>query len=359
MKFYLCSILLLAFAPWLCAETIYLNGTDFKGGYIVVPDDLPKDDTKTWVVVDMHGAGGLRHEKMGHRLKQVLEPEKVIFIVPSFTSGYQGGDGKWAAQMLDHFKLVQKKYKVHDKMFVHGHSGGGQFAHRFAFSEPKYVVGVSAHSSGSWACAGGYGAISSKAKGIPFAISCGEKDTALSVANAPHNRITWFKLFSEEMIKKGFVVASTTWPDAGHGVSMNLQGPMLKECFLLATQGMMPTSDLWHGDDLEQIAKAARKEYGGGVTSRATLSARDRKVVESANDQIAGGKAPDVAATIRFLSKYPAYRWASEEKLAPLKNHCKQAVQSYLKAKEDAGTPLSGSALQQFEKATAGLDNKE
>jgi hypothetical protein len=348
--------LLIAFSSLLHAETVYFNGNDFKGGYAVVPDEMPKSGTKLWVVVDTHGAGGLRNEGMGHRLKKTLEPEKVIFIVPSFTSGYQSGSGKWAAQMIENFKFVQKRYSVHDKMFVHGHSGGGQFAHRFAFTEPKHVVGVSAHSSGSWACSGGYGSISSKAKGIPFAVSCGEKDTALSVGSAPHNRIAWYKLFSGEMKKKGFVVAGTTWPGAGHGVSTRQYGPMLKECFLLATQGVMPTSDLWSGEDLEKIAKAAQKEYGVSSPPKPYLSASNRKTIQAASDQIAAGKAPDVSATMRFLAKHPASLWVADEKLTPLKNHCKKSAVAYLKEKKQAGNALSGRALTHFKKATDGLE---
>lgn len=324
-----CS-LILAFSSLLHAETVYFNGKDFKGGYAVVPDEMPKDGTKMWVIVDAHGAGGLRNEGMGHRLKKALEPAKVIFIVPSFTSGFQGGSGKWADQMIENFKLVQKRYSVHDKMFVHAHSGGGQFAHRFAFTQPKYVVGVSAHSSGSWACSGGYGTISTKAKGIPFAISCGEKDTKLSVASSAHNRITWYKLFNEEMKKKGFVVAGSIWPGAGHGVSTRQYTPQLKECFLLATQGVLPTSDLWSGEDLNKIAQAAQKEYGT--------------------------TAPDISATMRFLAKYPASLWVADEKLTPLKNHCKKSAESYLKEQKKAGTTMSGRALTQFKKATDGLE---
>lgn len=219
------------------AETVYFNGKDAKGGYYLVPENLPEDGTKMWVAVDVHGAGGLRGENRGKELAKLLEPEPVIVIVPSFTNGYQAGDGSWAEQLIGHFKEVAKKHPVHRKMFVHGHSGGGQFAHRFAFAEPKYVAGVSAHSSGSWACAGGYGEINKRARKIPFAISCGEKDTALSVPGAPHTRIEWYKLFEAEMKKQGFDVDGRTWPDAGHGVSWDRFGGQVKECFLKATGG--------------------------------------------------------------------------------------------------------------------------
>lgn len=242
------------------AETVYFNGKDFKDGYYIVPENMPDNGAKVWVMVDVHGAGGLKGNGGGHQLIKLMAPQPVIVIVPSFSNGYQAGDGQWAKQLIDSFKEVRKTHETHDKMFVHGHSGGGQFAHRFAFEEPGYVVGVSAHSSGSWACAGGYGKISTRAKGIPFSISCGEKDTALSVPDAEHTRIEWYRLFAEELEKKGFVFAGQTWPGAGHGVSINLYGPQLKECFLLATQGVIPESGKWKGD-IEKLARDAGRRF--------------------------------------------------------------------------------------------------
>jgi poly(3-hydroxybutyrate) depolymerase len=217
------------------AGVVYFNGSDAKGGYYLVPDNMPQDGTKVWVAVHVHGAGGLRGENLGRDLAKLIGPEPVIILVPSFTSGYQAGDGKWAEQLVGHFKEVSAKYKVHDKMFIHGHSGGGQFAHRFAFTAPELVAGVSAHSSGSWSCAGGYGAINPKAKGIPFAISCGEKDTALSTPDAPYSRIAWYHLFAEELQERGFDVDSRTWPDIGHGASFQQFGEQVRACFKKAT----------------------------------------------------------------------------------------------------------------------------
>ena len=152
-------------------KTVYFNGSDFKEGYYVVPSTPLPAGEKYWVVVSVHGAGGLKKE-ISTKLINLLAPTPVILLVPSFSNMYQMGDGKWADQMIDNFKEVGESYPTHDKMFVHGFSGGAQFAHRFTFNEPKYVVGCSAHGAGSWACDGGYGKISTSAKGLPFFISC-------------------------------------------------------------------------------------------------------------------------------------------------------------------------------------------
>lgn len=347
------------------AETVYFNGEDFKDGYYIVPEELPSDGSKVWVVVDVHGAGGLKNEGRGPGLVKLLAPEPVIVIVPFFTTGYQSGDGKWAAQMVDNFQAVQKSHAVHDKMFVHGHSGGGQFAHRFAFEEAKHVVGVSAHSSGSWACDGGYGNITASAKGIPFSISCGEEDKAYSVSGYPHTRIEWYRLFAAELEEKGFVVAGQTWPGVGHGVSSKLYGPQLKECFLLATRGVVPAGEMWRGD-VESLAEAVRLDNGGaaapgGMTAggASVLSAADLEAVSAANEQIASGGAPDVGATLRFLVKYPASTWAAEEAFEALKAHCRQAAQVYLEQEREDDEALSGAVLKQFREVTEGLGLEE
>lgn len=339
------------------AEQVFFNGQDHQAGYYLVPDNMPEDGAKVWVVVDVHGAGGLRGAGRGGDLAKLLAPEPVIVIVPSFTNGYQAGDGQYARQMLDNFKTVRERHAVHDKMFVHGHSGGAQFAHRFAFNEPGHVAGVSAHSAGSWACAGGYGKISARAKGIPFTISCGENDTAYSVAGDPHTRIAWYKLFEAEMEKKGFVFAGQTWPGVGHGVSSRLYGPQLRECFLLATRGEAPTSGKWKGD-VEKLAQAVRREMGsasGLAVRRATLGDRDLATLRAANEKISSGDPPDTAATLRFLMKYPASSWAAREELAALKAHCRQAARTYLDEKEAEGAPLAGVGLEKFRRVTEGL----
>lgn len=239
-------------------ERVYFNGADHRDGYYVLPDKVPGDGRKLWVVVDVHGAGGLTSDSSGPDLALLLEPEPVIVLVPSFSNGYQAGDGDWAAQLIGNFRMIARNHSVHGRMFLHGHSGGAQFVHRFAFAYPCHVVGVSAHSAGSWAVAGGYGRINDTARQIPFLISCGEEDTARSVPNSPHTRIEWYQLFAEEMRRRNFVIRAETWPGVGHNLTARHYGPGLRECFLLATRGELPRSGRWTGD-VEGLAEKVKQ----------------------------------------------------------------------------------------------------
>jgi hypothetical protein len=240
------AILLGMLAPlsW-AAVRLDFNGQDWKGGYILIPEKKLEPGEKFRVAVDVHGAGGLPNDKLGLELMRILEPASVIVIVPSFETGYQMGDGRFAQQLIDHYRWVAKRYPVCEKMFIHGHSGGAQFAHRFAFAHPEWVSGVSAHSAGTWATGGRYGNINPLAKRIPFLISCGEDDTQKAFPESPLTRLEWYQVFVGEMERKGFVFYGRTWPGKGHAVPMSLYAEPLKACFLLGTAGRRPEGEGW------------------------------------------------------------------------------------------------------------------
>jgi hypothetical protein len=339
------------------AEVRPLNGVDAEGGYLVVPDTVPSDGEERWVAVSVHGAGGLKNSGGAVKLANLLGKDRVIVIAPSFKTGYQMGNGAYAEELISIYRDVAEEFSVHEKMFVHGFSGGAQFAHRFAMNEPGQVLGVSAHSAGSWATGGGFGSMAGRARGIPFVISCGEADRAYSVKGYPHTRIEWYEVFRKQMEGDRFLFKGATWPGVGHKSSPGVD-EMAKECFLLATAGPLEGgAEGWQGDvgaligavsGGDSMADLGSEETGGEISDE-TLA-----VVRAAQASLET-KAPDAAATLRFLAAHPAAEWCDQEEFKALAAHCMAVAKAYRGGREASGESLRGEALERFEAATKGL----
>jgi pimeloyl-ACP methyl ester carboxylesterase len=231
-------------------ERIHFNGKDFKGGQLIVPKPKPgAENTKRWVVVDVHGLGGPKKNWFGHRMLKWVGEDKAIALAPVFTGDYHLADDQSSKQLIGHFEEIRKNHNVHDKMFLYGFSAGAQFVHRFAFKHPELVVGVSAHSAGAWSGIEGWEEINDKAKDIPFALSCGELDTEKAFGGtAPHGRLDWMRFFAGQLKERGFAVRTDVHPGIGHGGTADTHGQLIRECFQLATEGIVPEDNQWQGD---------------------------------------------------------------------------------------------------------------
>jgi len=219
--------------------------------FLYLPDRLDPAVTY-WVVVGVHPANW-NNRGAGGMARWADSKPNVMVLGPRFSKTYQNADKEDQDLLIGLFKSLQKEYKIHPTMFLYGFSGGAQFAHRFAMKQPDYVCGVSSHSGGSWGT-DQYGKINDAAKHIPFAISCGEKDTGKAWAGAPYGRLDWFKRFRDIIAEKGFFYRAATWPNAGHGADPGVH-EMTEECFQLATTGFPPSSGL--GEELARAKKLA------------------------------------------------------------------------------------------------------
>jgi poly(3-hydroxybutyrate) depolymerase len=306
------------------------------------------------LVVGVHGAGGKGNGAAG--MKGWAERGDVIVIGPSFeTKGerpYQNGDGPHAEKLIALFDELKKQYKLRDKMFLHGFSGGSQFAHRFAMNYPKYVCGVSAHSGGSWAT-DNYGDISNSAKKIPFAISCGDNDAAKSFPEAPFTRIEWYGRFRDEIDKKGFCYIGASWPGVGHGISPGVWD-FARQCFQLATglPGKSATEEAeisgeWKNlDAIPRIAPPTKPEPPAvptipGATAQAAFGKADSEAI------------PDDKLII-FMRKYPPAVWKEKPGAVKLLKQCEGAAKRWFDAA--GGEKMNASAKQDFGKFSEGLD---
>jgi predicted esterase len=352
------SILLCVIAH---AESKVIKDSQGMDCYVYLPEKI--DPAITYqLLVGVHGAGKTANGNGAAGLAKWAERGDVIVIGPSFQSQgdrpYQNGDGIHAEKLLKLFKQLGEEYKLKDKMFLHGFSGGSQFTHRFTMYNSNFVCGVSSHSGGSWAT-DGMGTINSKAKDIPFAISCGEKDTAMSFGGAKYNRLDWYKVFRDEIDKKKFCYIGGIWPGVGHSMC----GPAwvnMKQCFQIATglPGESATQEVAISDDWknldnlmghEAVAKNDDKPRGVPYIDPVKLN----KITESAFKTAASETIPD-AKLIAFMEKYPPILWQDKPGAKPLLDQCIKAATNWRDAAKKANK-FNSTNQSKFEKFTKGL----
>ncbi len=216
-----------------------------------------------WLVVHVHGYRGSGSAKAP--LKSWVDRGDCIGVAPSFPDGFQGLDLSTDKQLIDVAQTIGKEYKLQPRLFLIGHSGGAQFVHRFALKYPDLVAGCVATSAGSW----DLGRLNRNAAATPFAISCGEKDTALSVPESPFGRLEFAKEFEKSLSENHFLYTARYWPNAGHGGNKEGQAKMADECFSLATTGLIGTSREEFDKKLAEINQQATQ--GNRTQAQASL----------------------------------------------------------------------------------------
>ena len=326
--------------------------------HVYLPDDF--DASKTYqLIVGVHGAGRSSGKGAGGMAGWAKRGD-VIVIGPAFqTKGqrpYQNGDGPHADKLIKLFKELGDKYKLNDKMFIHGFSGGSQFAHRFAMNHPTYVCGVSAHSGGSWAT-DGYGNMSTSAKKIYFAISCGEADTGKSFGSAPWGRLDWYKRFEKDMDSKKFTYIGKTWPKVGHRGSPGVQD-LLKQCFQLSTglPGQSATEKVEISPDWKNLAGAPKPKIASNTGSSNKPYVDPNKLRKAANAAFAIADKETVPdeKLVYFMENYPPVLWKNMAGSAKLLAQCEAAAARFKKQAENNGN-FNGDLKRRYEKFTNGL----
>ncbi len=218
--------------------------------WLYTPETVAADRTY-WLVVGVHGAKGKGAGAAG-LADWVNKYDNVIVVGPSFPIDgpfYQVLGGNADRQLLDIHKDLGKEFQLHDKMFIYGFSGGAQFAHRFTLKHPDHVIGVSAHSGGTWESRPNF-----RSSEVIWTISCGLKDTNHS-AGAPLTRIEYFRNFCQAMLRKSFTVKPFV-TNAGHRRTAEVRAAT-EECFRVATSGMFD----FQRSATAEMASMEREQY--------------------------------------------------------------------------------------------------
>ncbi|MBX9577658.1 MAG: hypothetical protein K2W97_04160 [Chthoniobacterales bacterium] len=303
---------------------------------LYLPEKIDPDRTY-WLVCYVHGAHGTAQDDI-KSLQHFVDNIDCIGVAPSFARGFQLLENKTDEQLIGILHQLSSKYKLHEKLFVYGHSAGGQFTHRFMLRHPDLVIACEACSSGTWATGGVYQSLTSAAKAVPMTIACGSEDSgkiggvierlALNCSVTAHtpkenpgwNRVEWFKKFMQQLEKEKFFFRAKVFPGESHQVQESEQEKLAMESFLLGTCGMLPVERATYdaaiatikknsADKNFELVKSELQQLRHDVDSRsketvcAALLVQDWHVNEAALDQCLRAAEEFVNEEINFLQK--------------------------------------------------------
>lgn len=259
MKLLRWLLLLLFFngaVPFLFSSVEKMKCPMYRDYDLYLPEKMDPDRTY-WLVCYVHGSNGSSCDHVTS-LKRFIERGDCIGVAPSFARGFQLLKNETDQQLIGILHQLSAKYKLHAKLFIYGHSAGGQFSHRFTLRHPDLVIGCESCSSGTWATGGVYQSLIPAAKVLPIAIACGAEDrgkigAAIERLAAPRsgiirsakenpgwNRIEWFRKFSQQLKKENFFFKAKMFLGESHQVDESEQERLAMESFLLGTCGMLP-----------------------------------------------------------------------------------------------------------------------
>ncbi len=144
------------------STTVYASRHDPRFPYVLyVPDEIRVPGNDVELVVVMHGTG-----RQFTQYRDAFAPfgrwNRCVVLCPLFPVGVCGdgdrngfkrlaeGDIRYDRVLLDMVSEVGERYgKRFDRFALSGYSGGGQFAHRFAYVHPERLWAVSIGAPGN------------------------------------------------------------------------------------------------------------------------------------------------------------------------------------------------------------------
>ena len=288
--------------------------------FLFTPDRIVPQQTY-WLVVNVHGFGG--SGSASDSVGQWVDQGDCIAISPSFPSPefpLLGSESD--RQLVGCFKQLKEQYKLHAKLFIMGHSGGSQYAHRFMMKYPHLVVGCCATSGGSWATGGGWDDINPAAATIPLAMSCGLLDTEKMAAGAPWGRLEWARRFEAQLKRDNYLYKARYWPNAGHGGDPAGNAQLAAEAFSLGVSGMLDTERAALDSQVVQAARvlAARGQTAADAEIKKARDWVNARTANSVTTRLAAAgwqvSAESVAVLLQTAPEYLEGRLAILDVLA-------------------------------------------
>lgn len=166
--------------------------------------------------------------KYGHTWSRFADAHDLFLVVPGFMQFWSDCTmpQEWSGEAtLQALQEIRQSYPIDtDRLLLHGYGRGAAFLQRFALWKPALCRAVSLHSSYDWAwqedLPGGFRSLSDL-RGIPFLITCGERDGAedqsLSGAYASTVRLVTHALGA------GLSVKWKSLPDVVHRPSPDME----------------------------------------------------------------------------------------------------------------------------------------
>ena len=320
--------------------------------YLFTPDKMDPRVTY-WLVAEVHGYGG--QGSPASPVRAWADRGDCIAVAPSFpNNGYQMLGLNSDQQLIQIFQKLRKDFKLHDKLFVYGHSGGAQYAHRFALKYPQWAAGCCATSAGTWSTGASYGTLNDSASTVPIAISCGESDSGRAFATAPMTRIEWARKFEQALANAGFFYKASYWPNTGHEGNGEGNAQLANEAFSLGTTGLVGKDRANFDAKMKVLYDYAQVgDFGKALTGGGNLlgQMKLRTPTQAADNLAAAGwhaGPPAVSACVQATKEYVA------EQMARLSFDVQNAALYKIAALENEGSPQSSIKLRSIYNTFAG-----
>lgn len=198
-----------------------LKSNPLQEYWVYLPSNFDPEK-RYWLFVAVHGLDGKGQGALGW--EKFADEGQCIVVGPTFVGGHQfpTATNEHGKNMVAIFKELSQQYKLQRKLFLTGFSAGAQFAHRFTFAFPQFVVGCAAHSAGSWSNP------NSKARSVPFVVTCGEDDKT---------RINLARGFAVDLKGNGYKVTAAWYPTVAHSMC-NEARELTQDLYWSSTTGM-------------------------------------------------------------------------------------------------------------------------